>query len=280
MLGGRAGRVQMSNGTTEPEPGTDYRVSSVDNAMTLLAALKDLPSLAVKEAAALLGVAPSTAHRLLTTLQGQGFVAQNPETRRYGAGPALFEVALAALQRADVRRAARAHLVALSAEVRETVSLTVLEGTSVRFIDSIEGLERVRGVARSGATLPAHCTAGGKVLLAALSDVELQRLYPNEELRPLTVHSITGRAELFDELAAVRRRHYATSFEQSTVGLSATSVPVNDPQGRPIAALVVSVFAARLDNDTVTALVEASSARARRVEEELRAPLSELSARV
>ncbi|MHB1585424.1 MAG: IclR family transcriptional regulator [Acidimicrobiales bacterium] len=252
--------------------GRSYTVSSVDNAMRLLSALKDRPSLSVKEGAELLGVAPSTAHRLLTTLQGHGFIAQDSRTRRYGPGPALLEVALATLQRVDVRRVAHPHLVALSAAVRETATLGVLEGTTVRFIDSVEGPQLVRVGARTGDQLPAHVTAVGKVLLASLSDTELRRRFPEARLPGLTNFSTTSRAVLFDELAQVHAQGFATSFQQSSVGLCDVAVAVSDPQGNVLAAVGVSAPAARLERRQVTAIVEAARQRVQRIEDELRGP--------
>ena len=250
-------------------PSRSYTVSSVDNALTLLAALRDRPSLAVKEGAEMLDVAPSTAHRLLTTLSAHGFVVQDPTTRRYGAGPRLLEVALSSLERVDVRRVARPHLVALAAEVRETASLVVAEGRQVRFIDSAEGPELVRVVNRTGDTLPAHRTSAGKVVLAALSEAELLRLYPDERLPGPAEDPAMGRAELLEELATVRGAGYATSFEQSSSGLSAVAVPITDLHGNVLAAIAVSVPAARLDDERVEEIAAAASRRARRIEEEL-----------
>ncbi len=246
-----------------------YAVSSVDNALTLLAALRDRPSLAVKEGAELLGVAPSTAHRLLTTLQARGFVAQDPSTRRYGAGPRLLEVALSSLARVDVRRVARPHLAALAAEVRETASLVLAEGDRVRFIDSVEGPEVVRVADRTGDVKPAHLTSGGKVLLAALSEELLLRMYPLEVLPSPADGSTLRRSALLAELARVRADGYATSFEQSSPGLSAVAVPVTDPHGNVLAAVGVSVPAARLDDRRVAEIADAARRRARRIEEEL-----------
>ena len=144
-------------------------VSSVDNALLLLLAFKDRPSIAVKEGAELLGVAPSTAHRLLVTLHSHGFVTQEETTRRYRAGAQLLDVALGALGSLDVLRVARPHLEQLRDVVRETVNLILLDGSQIRFIDSVEGPEAVRVSNRTGTVLPAHCTAGGKMLLASLS---------------------------------------------------------------------------------------------------------------
>ncbi|HEX3946104.1 MAG TPA: IclR family transcriptional regulator [Acidimicrobiales bacterium] len=249
--------------------GRTYTVSSVDNALTLLAALRDHPSLAVKEGAELLGVAPSTAHRLLSTLQAHGFVAQDPSNRRYGPGPALLTVALASLRRVDVRRVGRPHLVALAAETRETVSLAVAEGAKVRFIDSVEGPELIRVASRTGEVLPAHLSSVGKVMLSGLSDAEICRLYPNQELAGLTDRSITSRAALLSELEAVRATGYATSFEESAVGLSALAVPITDRFGHVLAAIGVSLPASRLGDGRIDGILGATRGRAARIEEEL-----------
>lgn len=244
-------------------------VSSVDHALTLLASLRDHPSLAVRESAELLGVAPSTAHRLLATMQANGFVVQDPTTRRYGAGPALLNVALASLRRIDVGRVARPHLSALAVETRETVSLAVAEGTTVRFIDSVEGSETVRVSARTGVVVPAHSTAAGKVFLAGLGKEELLRLYPSARLQRRTPRTVVTRSKLLKELEQVRRAGYATSYAESSLGLGAVAVGIRDVRGRTIAALAVSLPVERLDERRAERIAVAVQRRARRVEEEL-----------
>ncbi len=249
-----------------------YLVSSVDHALTLLSAFRDHSSLAVRESAELLGVAPSTAHRLLTTMRSSGFVVQDPATRRYGAGPALLAVALASLQRIDVGRVARPHLSALAAETRETVSLAVAEGSTIRFIDSVEGSEVVRVSARTGVVVPAHTTAAGKVLLAALSRDELMRLYPVTRLQRRTPRTIASRTALVKELEEVRRLGYAISHEESAAGLAGVGVGIHDARGRVIAALGVSMPAERLDARRTERIALATRRRALRIEAELGSP--------
>jgi IclR family acetate operon transcriptional repressor len=249
--------------------GRTYLVASVDHALKLLTAFRDHPSLAVREGAVLLGVAPSTAHRLLTTMQASGFVVQDPATRRYSAGPSLVAVALASLQRIDVGRVARPHLAALAAETSETVSLAVAEGSTIRFIDSVEGTEIVRVSSRTGVAVPAHTTAAGKVILAGLGREEVLRLYPATRLQRRTQRTIGSRAQLLKELDEVRRRGYATSVEESEPGLASVAVGVDDVRGRVIAALSVSVPAERLDPRRIERIVLAARRRASRIEAEL-----------
>lgn len=254
------------------EGGPGHAVSSVANALLLLKALQDNPSLAVKDGAALLKVAPSTAHRLLTTLQAYGFVVQDAASRRYLAGPALLDVALGVLRGIDVRRVARPYLESLSDEVRDTVSLIMLFDSEIRFIDSVEGPEAVRVSSRTGTILPAHCTAGGKVLLAHLPTSELTRLYPSEALPALTPRSIVNRDELLVELGAIRARGFATSFEQSTLGLSAVAVAVADPRGHAVASIAVSAPSARLEDHRVAGIVAAINRVVDRIQVDLRGP--------
>jgi IclR family transcriptional regulator, acetate operon repressor len=260
--------LPSSRGTSS-SPGRTYTVSSVEHALALLAAFEDHPSLAVRESAELLGVAPSTAHRLLTTMQARGFVAQDPDSRRYGPGPALVSVALASLHRMDVGRAARPHLSALAAETRETVSLAVAQGATIRFIDSVEGPEVVRVSSRSGEVVPAHLAAAGKVLLAALTREELLRIYPSSRLPRRTARSVGLRSALISELEEVRRMGYGTSFEESAPGLGAVAVGIRDLRGRVMAALTVSVPTERLDPRRAERLAAAIRRRANRIEVEL-----------
>lgn len=247
-------------------------MSSVENALCLLEALRTQSSFSVKEAAEMLEVAPSTAHRLLTTLQAHGFVSQVRPSRRYEVGPALVDIALEALRGIDVRQTAHPYLQELASIVRETVNLIVLDGDQIRFIDSVEGPEAVRVSSRTGAVLPAHCTAGGKVLLAALDGTQLARLYPGRRLSALTPQSVTDRAALMTELAEIRRKGYATSFEQSTNGLSAVAVSVRGGSSQVIAAIGVSAPAARLDEERVASIVEATEKTAKAIEGALRHP--------
>ena len=219
----------------------------------------------------MLGVAPSTAHRLLTTLLAHGFVVQDPATRRYRPGPRLLEVALSSLERVDVRRVARPHLVALAAEVRETASLMVLEGPQVRFIDSAEGPQLVRVANRTGDVLPAHLTSGGKAILAALPEAELLRLFPDEQMPGPPDRPPVPRSAFLEELARVRATGFATSSERTAAGLSAVAVPIADFHGNPLAAIGVSVPTMRLDDHRAREIAAAAGGRARRIEEELHA---------
>jgi DNA-binding IclR family transcriptional regulator len=245
-------------------------LTSVAHATRILLLLRDREALRVSDVADTIGVARSTAHRLLTTLCQEGFVAQSRARGTYRAGPQLVEVGLAALRGVDVRRVAHAHLEALSAELRETASLIVVQGATSWFLDSVESMEPLRVTSRTGHSLPAHCTSGGKVLLAELSLDALRRIYPEERLRTVTRQTVATRTALEAELEAVRRQGYATNFEGGQVGVSGVAVLVRDPERRPLAAVAVSAPSARLTDHHAARYARAARETAAKIERSLR----------
>jgi DNA-binding IclR family transcriptional regulator len=219
---------------------------SVDNALQLLELMGERQVLRVAEAADLLGVARSTAHRLLSALRRRGFVMQDKPNGAYRPGPVLNEIGLAAIGRIDIRRVARPVLEDLRDQTRETVSLSLLEGRNVRFVDCVESPRAVRVGNRTGIVFPAHCTAGGKAILAALPPVELARRYRDRELTARTRSSIADWDALERDLAQVREHGYAVNLEEGESGVCAVAAALRDPTGAPLGAIAVVVPAGRM----------------------------------
>jgi DNA-binding IclR family transcriptional regulator len=258
----------MSN-PAPPNGGATSGISSVDNALRLLALLGERRVLRVAEVAELLNVARSTAHRLLSALRAHGFAVQDRSNGAYRPGPILSEIGLAAIARVDIRQVARPALEDLRDRTQETVSLSLLEGRDVRFVDCIEGTRSVRVGSRTGIALPAHCTAGGKVLLAALSPAELTRRYADQDLPVRTENSVDDWSSLEGELAEVRRDGYAVNLEEGEYGVSAVAAALRDVTGAPLAAVAVVAPAGRLDAETARDLAPMVLRSARTVEERL-----------
>jgi IclR family transcriptional regulator, acetate operon repressor len=203
-----------------------YPIESVDNALKLLLLFSEQPVVRLTDASAYLGVASSTAHRLLAMLQYRGFVRQDPATKAYAPGPALTVIAASINRRNDARARARPVLEKLNVDLNETITLGRLEGRTVNFIDSIEGTQTVRVISRAGQVMPANCTSTGKAMLSELSLAELHRLFPGEWLDTMTENSIATRTDLEADLERVRRRGYATSSGESEDGVASVAVPV------------------------------------------------------
>jgi DNA-binding IclR family transcriptional regulator len=235
-----------------------YPIESVDKALGLLLLLRERRALTVSEASRELGVAASTAHRLLAMLQYRGFVAQDPATRAYTLGPVLAELGLAAVRGMDIRAQARPIMERLVSEVGETVHLGVLRGTEVLFLESVESARALRVADRTGMTLPAHASAVGKALLAGVPVEQLRVLYPDDRLPAYRPNTITERDELERVQASVRERGYATNADESEAGVSGVAAPVRDSSGRARAALTVSAPTSRLSEEQVATIAPAT----------------------
>ena len=232
-----------------------YPIESVDNALQVLLLLGEKPSLRLTDVSNYLGVASSTAHRLLAMLQYRGFVRQDGATRSYVTGPMLDGLAFGILRRLDVRTRARPVLERLNAELQETIHLGRLEGSDVHFIDSIESSRALRVGGRLGRSMPAHCTSTGKALLAELPYEEFSRLYPEEELAQVTSHSIGTRTALEAALAEVRAQGYARSQEESEEGVSSVAVALHSTRA-PRLAINAAVPTSRMSDATRANILE------------------------
>ncbi|HIE62212.1 MAG: IclR family transcriptional regulator [Actinobacteria bacterium] len=224
-------------------------VESVDRALVLLTALRDGEVLSVTDAAARLGVAPSTAHRLLTSLVHRDFAFQDRD-RRYRRGPALLAPRSEPFTLSSVRSLAHPVLEQLHDRLGETVQIMVRHGQNIRFLDGIECELPLRVGVRVGDEMPAHCSAGGKAILAAMSTADLDRLYarglpdwPTARYRDLSA--------LKRHLTRVRRQGYGVNVEETEQGVSGVGVAVCDRLDRPIVALTVAVPSSRFARDQI-----------------------------
>lgn len=207
---------------------------------------------------AYLGVASSTAHRLLAMLSYRGLIRQDPKTRAYRVGPGLDLLAFSVLRQLDVRDRARPVLEKLNAGLRETVHLGRLEGAEVDFVASIESPQALRVSNRLGVAMPAHCTSTGKALLSALGPGELDRLYPHADLIQMTRNSIASRVALDAELAEVRKRGYAISNEEGEVGVISIAVALRGGSYALNASVPVSRMTKRLRRTVLSELIAAT----------------------
>ena len=256
--------------SSRPDQPAAPGLTSVDNALWLLQLVGERQALRVAEAADLLGVARSTAHRLLSALRRREFVMQDRPNGAYRPGPALNAIGLAAISRIDIRRVARPVLEELQECSRETASLAVLEGATIRFVDCVESARSVRVGNRTGVVRPAHASAVGKAILAQLRRSEVDRRYPNETIAAGTPAALTQRSELERQLDEIRAQGYAVNWEESAEGVSAVAAALRDTSGAPVAALGIAAPSSRMGSvEGIRAFAPLVVSAAERVQERL-----------
>lgn len=250
-----------------PAPAAEYgyAIESVENAAKTLLMLRDHATIRAIDVATQLGVARSTAHRMVSTLAMAGLLQRGPNGKSYIAGPALIELGLAVTDAATgVRPLIQPILTQLAVETGETAHFLVREADQVLFEAVAEGTYIVRSASRVGSRLPAHTTSAGKCLLASLPADELRALYPEDQpLTGGTDDAIHARAVLLDELAVVAQRGWATNAGESEPSLYAVSVPVPGRNGTLIGAITISGPADRLQPRTEETVAQLQAAVAR-----------------
>lgn len=180
------------------------------------------------------GLPLSTTHRLLAELEKWQAVDRDEEGT-YHVGRRLWQLGTLAPVQRELREVALPPMQDLYGATQENVTLAVLSGSSALYVERIHGKASVRVESRPGRPLPLHATGVGKVLLAYADDDLVESCLSN--LTAVTSHTITDRAHMRRELAAVRRNGYARSLEEMTPGTSAIAVPILDMEGRAVAAL-------------------------------------------
>lgn len=229
-----------------------YPVSSVDNALRLLLLFRERELIRVSDAAQILGVGASTAHRLLTALQHREFAIQDDLTRAYRAGPALNQVGLAVyLGMRDLRGQAEPIMEALCDKTGETVHLVQIRGNEVRVLFGVEPDRALRVSQRTGLRMPAHATSVGKALLACMSPERVRQIYPQQRLPIATKTTIDNRAELEEELELIRQRGYAVAIGEQEDEVCGIAAAVIGQSGWPRAALSLSIPTSRFDKAAV-----------------------------
>jgi DNA-binding IclR family transcriptional regulator len=181
------------------------------------------PRLTLSEIAARSGVPLTTAHRLLAELTAWGALTRRPDGR-YEIGRKLWDLGLLAPVQLELRQVAAPFLLDVHTATRDTVHLAVREGSRALYVERISGRESVPVVSQVGSRLPLHATGVGKVLLAAAPDEVAE-----EVLRTLTRetrHTVVDPGRLRRELTEIRRRGFARTAEEMSLGTASVAVPI------------------------------------------------------
>jgi DNA-binding IclR family transcriptional regulator len=230
-------------------------VRSVDRAVSILEHLSRAGWSGVTDVANSLDMHKSTAYRMLATLKARGLVEQDAETEQYRLGLGLVLLARAVTVDLDVVRASRPITQRLSAQTRETVTVSVLAGRDVVVTDQTNASASVLNVDWTGKHFPLHCTSDGKVLLAHLPK-RGQRHLLDEPLQRFTDSTVTNRGKLDEQLEAIRRDGYGYSIEELEVGLIGVAAPIMADTAAVVASISVSGPAFRLKRESIPEIGE------------------------
>jgi DNA-binding IclR family transcriptional regulator len=208
------------------------------------------------------GLHRSTAHHLLQTLVGLGYLQRIEATRRYMLGAKLMQLTEPAVSMAHLSQLAEPLLVELSRQSGEGTALAAFEGGALTVLAKREPDSPIRVMQNVGSTRPVHASAAGKAILAWLKEPERAQMLAQIEFARLTANTITSRDGYEAELQRVRQAGCAVDDEEHMAGIRCIAAPVFAPAGRVVAGL---------------SIVGPSHQMTRRKLRDLRAPLMEMA---
>jgi DNA-binding IclR family transcriptional regulator len=183
----------------------------------------------------------STTYHLLETLMASGFVVHYPDQRVYGLGLAAYELGSGYVRQEPLQRLARRPMADLADRCRNSAHLSVLLGRDVIYVIEERAPGRPRLITDVGVRLPAHATASGRAMLAALPQQQVRALYPDKDAFGAADDQVPmSLSALRRVLVEARRDGWASEDGEVTAGLASLAMPVLDGNGYPVAAVAVT----------------------------------------
>jgi len=238
----------------ESGPGdreTDFVQSLQRGLAVILAFDAESPSLTLSEAAKVTGLARAAARRFLLTLVGLGYMRL--EGRRFRLSPRVLELGRPYLSSLTLPELALPHLRSFVADVRESATVAVLDGTEIVYVAHAPARRILSVSVDVGTRDPAFATSLGRMLLASRSDEWLDSSLASVQLQPITAKTITDPADFRAELQKIGREGFALVDQELEDGLRALAAPIHDSHDRAIAAVNVAVHASRWTIEAIRA---------------------------
>ena len=216
-------------------------IQSLERAFAILEELaRNRDGIGLADLSKNVGLHNSTAFHLVKTMAQLGYVSQVRDSKRYRIGSKLFTLAAGALDESTLLALAMPVLETLTAATGEAAHFAIRVGDEVIVIARTAGSGLLQLADRTGAKRPAHATALGKVLLAALSDAQVRRFASETELRRFTDKTIVQPELLLREIDAARRKGIAYDDGEFDAEVRCVAVPVHDFAGRVAGAIGIS----------------------------------------
>jgi DNA-binding IclR family transcriptional regulator len=218
----------VSDPGPDPDPLRDVpSVKSAERTVRILETLAASPTkLTLSELQERMGYPRSSLHALVRTLRELKWVESDATGSAFGVGPHALLSGTAYLDRDPALPYAYETLEDLRSEIGHTTHYARRDGAHVLYLASRERRDSVRLFSRVGRRLPAHITALGQALLAALTREEVDAVLP-PTLEPHTPDTITDIPFLHQELDRIRVRGWAYENGQGTPGIACVAAVVD-----------------------------------------------------
>jgi len=243
-------------GRTPGKPGVaTVQVQSLTRGLSLLEALARAEGgLTLTDLAQRVQLAPSTAHRLLATLEKMGYVYQGGEMGRWYIGLQAFTVGTSFLANRDFVAQSHPYMRRLMEQSGETANLGIIDGTEAVFIDQVQCREMMRTIVKLGSRVPLHASGVGKAIFAALPDDQIDAILKVKGLPRITANTITSPETMWASVRVIRQRGWSFDDEEHALGTRCVAAPIYDEHADVLGAISLAGPSSRLPDERIKQL--------------------------
>jgi len=243
-------------GRTPAKPGAvTAQVQSLTRGLSLLEALARAEGgLTLTDVAQRVQLAPSTAHRLLSTLEKMGYVYQAGDLGRWYVGLQAFTVGTSFLANRDFVAQSHPYMRRLMEQSGETANLGILEGTDAVFIDQVQCREMMRTIVKLGSRVPLHASGVGKAIFAAMPDDEIEAILKVKGLPRITGNTITSPETMWAAIRVIRQRGWSFDDEEHALSTRCVAAPIYNEHAEVLGAISLAGPSSRLPDERIKQL--------------------------
>ena len=233
-----------------------FLIKSIEKAFRILEILCEEGEMSLSRLSKKTDLKKSNVHRLLATLIYLGYAKKDSATSLYSPTLKVFEIGNAILNRIELQPIVRPFLQELGRKFHETINLAVLDRWEVICIDKVESSESLRTDIKVGTRVPAYSTASGKILLANLTEPQMNDFLKHRKLVPLTKNTIRSLEQLRKVLTQIHVQGYGIDDEEFSEGIRCIAAPIKNSRGKVIAAISIAGPSIRMTHEKLAQLKE------------------------
>ncbi len=200
----------------------------------------ETPMLRITDITKRVGMTQSNVSRLVNTMVAYGFIEKNDDSGYYQLGKRIITLSSVSLNHSELRRQALPELFRLEQEFKVGANLAELEDGEMYYLAHVDSRTSPRMYTMVGYTSPLHCTAIGKVLLAAMSDAEIETVLREKGMKAYTYSTITSIDRMMEQIDRIRRVGYSTEYDEHALGSTCVAAAIRGRTGKVIAGLSMS----------------------------------------
>jgi DNA-binding IclR family transcriptional regulator len=217
---------------------------------------EETPELRLTDLSERLGVSKAQVLRIVSTLEAGGYLARDPETKRYRLGVRLFHLGMIVRNQMDLRTFALPHLRRLAEQLEETAALFVPDRLGPVCLEVVQSRRAIRVFAQPGARMPWNAGTSSKVILAHLPEAERGRILAEGDFKRFTEQTVTDPRRLRQILDEIRQLGYHVGVRDLDADALGVGAPIFDDEGTIAGAIGVAAPAVRLSDGDLGRIVE------------------------